>query len=170
MIGDGDIVVEGKCSARCSFLSRKFECYKQMRSKALPLIILAVLTVVVFVLRKFRTVGVSQQSSNSKVDKEANRNHGFDRRTSYLEYTKHARCRMECRQIDESEVQEIMRNGVINYRKSDVDAHPCPTYALEGMTHDNQHVRIVYAQCDYKTKVVTVIDLDHEWECHCDPR
>lgn len=80
---------------------------------------------------------------------------------------------MECRQIDESEVQEIMRKGDINYRKSDVDAHPCPTYAVEGTTHDQQHVRIVYAQCDYKTKVVTVIDLDHEWECHCpgdDPR
>ena len=74
---------------------------------------------------------------------------------------------MDCRQISTSEVEEIMRVGEINYRKSDLDARPCPTYAVEGMTHDDQHVRVVFAQCDHKTKVVTTIDLEHEWECHC---
>ena len=74
---------------------------------------------------------------------------------------------MECRKITEEEVQEIMRTGTINYRKSEANGRPCPTYALEGNTHDNQHVRIVFAQCDYKTKVVTAIDLDFEWQCDC---
>lgn len=136
-----------------------------MRSKAIPFILLVVLAVGVLALRKCRSVAWSDQNSNTQGNH--NRNHGFDRRTSYLEYTKHARCRMECRQIDESEVEEIMRTGEINYRKSELDASPCPTYALEGMTHDDQHVRIVFAQCDDKTKVVTTIDLEHEWECHC---
>ena len=136
-----------------------------MRSKVIPYIILVVLVVAVFALRKCRSIQGNDQSSNTPAEK--NRDRGFDRRTSYLEYTKHARCRMQCRQIDESEVQEIMRTGVINYRKSELDAKPCPTYAVEGMTHDDQHVRIVFAQCDHKTKVVTTIDLEHEWECHC---
>jgi len=74
---------------------------------------------------------------------------------------------MECRQITEEEVKEIMETGKINYRKTDVHDRPCPTYAVEGVTHDNQHVRIVFAQCDFKTKVVTTIDLDKEWTCAC---
>jgi len=138
-----------------------------MRSKSIPYIFLAVLAIAVFALRRCRNGEVSQQTSSSTTEKGVNRDRGFDRRTSYLEYTKHAQCRMDCRHIDSSEVEEIMRTGVINYRKSDVDAHPCPTYAVEGMTHDQQHVRIVFAQCDYKTKVVTTIDLDHEWQCAC---
>jgi hypothetical protein len=60
-----------------------------------------------------------------------------------------------------------MHEGSINYRKSNVKGSPCPTYALEGYTDDNQHVRIVFAQCDNITKVVTCIDLDKEWQCHC---
>ena len=74
---------------------------------------------------------------------------------------------MECRQITQKEIQEIMRNGEINYRKSEVKATPCPTYALEGVTSDDQKVRIVFAQCDTKTKVVTVIDLGRDWACDC---
>ena len=60
-----------------------------------------------------------------------------------------------------------MKGGKINYAKSNVNDTPCPTYALEGITHDNQRVRIVFAQCDFKTKVITSIDLNTEWECHC---
>lgn len=98
---------------------------------------------------------------------EPDRNHGFDRRISYIEYTQHAKCRMQCRKISQAEVEEVMQDGKINYNKSNVDARPCPTYALEGETKDNQFVRIVFAQCDLKTKVVTVIDLETDWSCDC---
>ena len=97
-----------------------------------------------------------------------NRNRGFDRDTDYLEYTRHARCRMECRKITEAEVREIMMEGNINYRKSNVKANPCPVYAVEGITAaDDQRIRIIFAQCDKKTKVVTCIDLDNEFNCAC---
>ena len=106
-----------------------------------------------------------------KTDKDppssVNRNRGFDRRVSYIEYTEHAKCRMQCRRISQAEVEEIMKEGKINYAKSGVNDRPCPTYALEGTTHDKQRVRIVFAQCDLKTKVVTSIDLNTDWECHC---
>ena len=99
--------------------------------------------------------------------KDVNRNRGFDRRASFIEYTKHAKCRMDCRQISDEEVKEIMESGKINYRKSDLKDKPCPSYALEGITSDNQRVRIVFGQCDTKTKVITVIDLDTDWTCEC---
>jgi hypothetical protein len=105
---------------------------------------------------------------NNETRFSANRNREFDRRTSIIEYTKHAKCRMQCRQITAAEVKDIMQNGSVNYRKSNVNAKPCPEYAVEGYTkQDDQHVRIVFAQCDYKTKVVTCIDLDKDFDCTC---
>ena len=74
---------------------------------------------------------------------------------------------MECRHISQEEVEEIMKDGKINYYKTDVNAKPCPAYALEGITKDDQRVRIVFGQCDEKTKVITVIDLNTDWTCHC---
>jgi hypothetical protein len=35
------------------------------------------------------------------------------------------------------------------------------------VTTDDQKIRIVFAQCNDKTTVVTVIDLDKKWTCDC---
>jgi len=91
----------------------------------------------------------------------------FDR-AARLEYTVHARCRMECRHVTEKEVQEIMAQGRIDLAKSNLHDRPCPTYALEGYSHEGQHLRIVFAPCDDATRVVTCIDLDKHWTCNCD--
>lgn len=82
-------------------------------------------------------------------------------------YTKHAKCRMDCREIDESEVKEILKDGTINYNKSELKSAPCPKYAIEGITHDKQHVRIIVGDCSSQASIITVIDLDHEFECDC---
>jgi len=92
----------------------------------------------------------------------------FDRNVKTLKYTRHAKCRMDCRQISEEEVKDILKHGAINHDKTDPKDSPCPTYALEGYTlQDRQHVRIVFAQCESETRVVTCIDLDREFPCHC---
>jgi hypothetical protein len=91
----------------------------------------------------------------------------IDRHPDHLIYTKHARCRMGCRHIDEGEVQEILQLGRINYRKSEPDGRPDPKYALEGTTHDGQQVRIVFAPAKRGMVVITVIDLGTEWSCDC---
>jgi hypothetical protein len=95
------------------------------------------------------------------------RDEGFNRNTTNIIYTKHARCRMGCRHIDESEVMEILENGEINYNKSDLRASPDPKYALEGTTHDGQQVRIIFAPSPRGMVVITVIDLDTGWHCNC---
>jgi hypothetical protein len=91
----------------------------------------------------------------------------IDRHPDHLIYTKHARCRMGCRHIDEAEVQEILQEGRINYRKSEPAGRPDPKYALEGTTRDGQQVRIVFAPAKRGMVVITVIDLDTEWSCDC---
>ena len=90
----------------------------------------------------------------------------FERDTNHIVYTKHARCRMDCRQIDESEVKEIITEGKVNYDKIE-ETKKGKTYPLEGVTHDGQHVRIVVAPKKNELVLVTVIDLEREWACEC---
>jgi len=92
---------------------------------------------------------------------------GLNRNSRSLIYSKHARCRMDCRQISESEVMAILKEGVINYQKSDMRGQPDPKYALEGTTSDGQFVRIVFANSPRGIAVITVIDLEKEWKCNC---
>jgi hypothetical protein len=141
--------------------------------KAAPFILLLVMALAVLLIKrckagnepepKPRTTTTKRKDPSSEVD----RDRGFDRRVSYLEYSNHAKCRMECRHITQAEVEDIMRNGDINYNKSDLQNARCPRYAVEGITKDNQRVRIVFAQCNESTTVVTVIDLETDYECHC---
>jgi hypothetical protein len=88
----------------------------------------------------------------------------------HLEYTKHGECRMKCRNISEDEIKSVLKSGKINYDKSNVHDTPCGTYAVEGNTADGQKVRIVIADCDTISRVVTAIDLNHESDpdsCDC---
>lgn len=142
--------------------------------KLFPILLIVVLAGLTFAIRTCKngqaakpagtkTTSAPKRNANEVIDRDK----GFDRRVSYLEYSNHAKCRMECRKISEPEVEQIMEEGTINYNKSDIENSRCPRYAVEGVTTDDQRVRIVFAQCNDKTTVVTVIDLDTEWTCHC---
>src|ERR1700712_2390048 len=84
-----------------------------------------------------------------------------------LVLTRHARCRMDCRHITKTEIHEVLDSGTINYAKSEPNAQPDPKYAMEGVTHDHQHVRIVVAPSGDELILITCIDLGVEWQCHC---
>ena len=132
-----------------------------MKSKKAAFLILLIITLAFLFLNKWK---VLQQHSDAQ---SSIRQRGFDRRISTLEYTQHARCRMDCRHISQNDINDIMRNGEINYAKTDVNDQPCPTYALQGYSNDGQHLRVIFAQCETKTKVVTCYDLEKDFECHC---
>lgn len=86
-----------------------------------------------------------------------------------LEYTKHAECRMKCRNITEAELKQVFKSGKINYEKSDVRDKPCGTYAIEGPTATGKNLRIVIADCDTISRVVTAIDLKNDLDsCNCE--
>lgn len=90
----------------------------------------------------------------------------FNRELPVLIYSRHAQCRMDCRQIDSSEVLEVLRNGTLKYDRIEKNEKGY-TYPLEGFTHDQQHVRAVFAPHNDTLVVVTVIDLEKEWACDC---
>jgi len=149
-----------------------------MIRKYLPFVFLIAAAILLFFIKKNQrgasTPKPKTEQSTEKItipvlnnDADANDEiAGFNRNITHLIFSKHAKCRMDCRNIDESEVREILKNGKINRQKIQADKRGM-TYPVEGFTHDKQHVRIVFAPKDDALIVVTVIDLDTEWKCDC---
>ena len=123
-------------------------------------IILFVLVIVVlFVTRTFFTRDKTQPVTPLTVQ--------LNRNIEKLVLTKHAKCRMECRDVTEEEIKEILHSGEINYMKSNINDERGPTYALEGYSDEHQHLRVIFAPKQDEMVVVTCIDLDKEWQCDC---
>ena len=142
-----------------------------MNRKLLPYLLGLLAIVVIWKLYEFSTQEEFKIERIEKPVPKVEINNGktgaIDRNTTKFIYTKHARCRMDCRHIDESEVKEILKDGQINYHKSDTANTDNPKYAMEGWSHDKQHLRIVFAPTEDALVVVTCIDLENEFECHC---
>lgn len=84
------------------------------------------------------------------------------------EYTDHALCRMKCRSISNAEIEQVFKSGKVNYDKSSVHNKPYPTYAVEGATVNGKQLRIVVADVDTISRIVTAIDLKMETDsCDC---
>ena len=128
------------------------------------LIIIAVILVAVIF---FRTIYPSLRAGNHSSQTTQQTTTELNRNIDHLILTKHARCRMECRDITEDEIKEILHDGNINYNKSDLNNERGATYALEGYSHDKQHLRIIFAPKKDELVVVTCIDMDKEWHCDC---
>jgi len=90
------------------------------------------------------------------------------RNTAHLILTRHARCRMDCRHITLEDIKEIVRTGIVNTSKSGRGDKGDETYALEGVSQEREHLRVVVAPESDGLVVITCIDLDNEWHCNCD--
>lgn len=140
--------------------------------KWLPYLILVAL-LGIFIWLRFQKAAPRSKDTEKQVKPApqpkpaATTDYGFNRNPVQLRISRHARCRMKCRHIDESEIREMIAAGQINIAKSELDNPARPRYAMEGITHDGQRVRIVLAQEGNTTTVITVIDLGKEWKCAC---
>jgi len=141
--------------------------------KAVPYLLLLVFFVLAYFVKQCRdqeslqTDGksISEERSETSGNNKSNLDIFRDPDAVYF-FTKHARCRMACRHITQKEVKEIVRKAEVNYNKSDLNDPKGPTYAIEGYTaKDRQHIRIIIAPKQRHLSVVTVIDLDKDWEC-----
>ena len=134
---------------------------KNKLSKWLLLILIAVMAITIY--QRINKDGIGKGSDNPTLSEGLT---PAIRKNARLIYSKHARCRMDCRQINESEVRDILENGRMNRTKSEL-SRDNPRYALEGITNDGQRVRIVFAKDEKTLVVVTCIDLEKEWSCNC---
>ncbi len=141
--------------------------------KAIPYLLIVILFIVALFVRQCREGGTTEKSSrpssgtyhSTQRDSSSVADVFRDVEAAYF-FTKHARCRMECRHITQKEVKEIVQQANINYAKSEPEAARGPKYALEGYaSKDQQHVRIIVAPKERHLTIVTVIDLDEDWKC-----
>ena len=143
-----------------------------MRSKkTFPFILLLLLAVAALSLRRCNKPADSRVSRSRPATQQADNydQRGLNRNPAHINYTKHVRCRMGCRHIDETEILEILKTGTVNYKKSELTGELCHRkYAVEGYSHDNQHLRVIFAPCNEEVTVVTCIDLGREWPCDCE--
>ncbi|RYZ19836.1 MAG: DUF4258 domain-containing protein [Chitinophagaceae bacterium] len=91
----------------------------------------------------------------------------LERHPAAIYYTRHARCRMDCRRISEADIRTVIERGVVNLAKSDPRDRPCPTLAVQGETLRGESIRVIVAQCSGQTRVITCYNLHKEFECHC---
>ena len=135
-----------------------------MKKHYLPYLLLLLAALFLFWIKN------KQRGKTTKITERVTVNNATDAYTQLrdpnkkIQYSRHAKCRMACRQIDETEVKEILQTGEINFDK-DKTTEKGTTYPLEGKTHDGQNVRIVFAPHNNDITVVTVIDLDTNWPC-----
>lgn len=140
-----------------------------------PLLMLVVLAILVFTVKNCQQSNKSQIKKGVKTEIVSDTNtlqepvtRGLNRHPLTVHYSKHAKCRMDCRHIDEAEIKDILEHGTINYRKSELQGEPCrKKYAVEGLSKDGQKLRIIFAPCGNEMTVVTCIDLGVEWACDC---
>lgn len=139
--------------------------------KLAPFILLLVLAIVVLVIKNCKQSAKANNPSKKQttlVAPDVKQPRGLNRHPSHINYSKHAQCRMACRHIDASEIQDILENGTINYKKSELQGEDCrKKYAVEGYSKDKQHLRIIFAPCADEVTVVTCIDIGIEWACDC---
>ena len=135
-----------------------------MKKQSISYLVLLFGAVLLFLIKN------NQRGEKTKINERVTVNNATDaykqlrEGSKTINYSRHAKCRMECRHIDESEVKEILQKGEINYNKEQ-ESEKGVTYPLEGVTHDGQHVRIVFAPHENDVTVVTCIDLDTDWPC-----
>jgi len=149
-------------------------CCMNMK-KILPILFFVVLAIVALALKRCNSNNeTTTQSKPARTTRQAPvpatappQEAKLDRTATELFFTRHAKCRMKCRQISQQEVRDILLNGKVNYSKSELNDPKGATYALEGYTKDRQHVRVIFAPKQKHLSVVTVIDLEEEHPCSC---
>jgi hypothetical protein len=132
------------------------------RKRWLPLATLLVLALLLLFIKRMQR---GKNTSPERIEINIQNAEQAINRNAKISYSKHARCRMQCRYIDEDEVREILQQGEINVKRIQSDNRGL-TYPLEGVTRDKQRVRIVFApKGQSEVLVVTCIDLDTDWPC-----
>ena len=136
--------------------------------KLFPYVLLVLLAIVAISIRQCGKTS-TKKTTTTAVEAEVKQPRGLNRNPSHINYSKHAKCRMDCRHIDAAEIADILKNGTINYKKSELQGEDCrKKYAVEGYSKDKQHLKVIFAPCGDEVTVVTCIDLGVEWACECE--
>lgn len=79
-----------------------------------------------------------------------------------------ADCKMKCNDVSVEDIKKVLSTGKINYDKSNVHEKPFGTYAVEGNTTSGKSLRVMVADRDTISSVITVEDMASTMDtCKC---
>jgi len=84
--------------------------------------------------------------------------------TSKITYADQVKCLMDCKNISESGMTELIRSGDVNFQESDTRKTP-PSYMIDGTLAENKKIRIIISTVDSISKIHS-IDLEKD-TCGC---
>ena len=98
---------------------------------------------------------------NNRVKEQVNK--------STFSFSEHAKCILLCKQISEEEVREVLKNGDVNFSESDTRGVPCPSYAIEGTSHNKKlRVLLTVFERDSTAEITTAINMEAGKDtCRC---
>jgi len=99
--------------------------------------------------------------------REPVRKEALNRSPDRLAYTSLTVCQMKCQQIQEDEIELILKKGVILLNKSNRFSRPCPTFAVQASTSSGKSVRLLLRQCTEETTVLSCYIVNQEILCQC---
>jgi hypothetical protein len=91
----------------------------------------------------------------------------FNRNPSRIEYAQLALCRMACYHFSANDITEILKNGEVNFSKSDIHARPCPIFAIRGITKKGKILGLLVAQCGRIAKIKSCDNMTVMNQCDC---
>ncbi len=80
---------------------------------------------------------------------------------STFKFSEHAKCILACKQITEEEVRDVLKNGEVNFSESDTRGVPCPSYAIEGSSHNKKlRVLLTVFERDSTAEITTAMNME----------
>lgn len=71
-----------------------------------------------------------------------------------------AQCKLECLNVDQEEVLDILNDGSVNFSKSQTKTEPCKSYTIE-----KDNLNVIFELCEEK---VTLKDFEFNNQKKCD--
>lgn len=70
----------------------------------------------------------------------------LDKDTVYM--SSQAQCHLDCLELEQADVLDVLKEGSVNFSKSDKDAKPCKLYVVE-----KESLSVAFELCDEQVKV-----------------
>jgi uncharacterized DUF497 family protein len=86
--------------------------------------------------------------------------------STQLMFTKNATCKMECLTISEADVRQVLKDGLVNTERSELD-QPEKKFAVEGAASESKTLRVVVVPKGNALLLITVIRIDKKENCDC---
>jgi len=85
-----------------------------------------------------------------------------------INYSPSSDCILKCANISKGNIQEILSNGDVNFKKSKTKGEIYPSYAVDGETKDGRSLRVFFLKRDSTYEVTGGVDLKDGRHCDCD--